>query len=73
MLSLVTPVVNGYSNSLILLLIIDCHRGDAVIEISDDLSMAASISAIIHCLIMQVIVAEVAIQLNNAGVRPPFF
>lgn len=47
--------------------------GDAILEIGDDIPKAARISIIIHCLIIQTIVAEVATRLYNAGVRPPFF
>lgn len=47
--------------------------GDAVIEIGEGLPKAAPISTIIHCLIMQAIVAEVATQLYRAGVKPPIW
>jgi uncharacterized phosphosugar-binding protein len=47
--------------------------GDAVIEIGEGLPKAAPISTIIHCLIMQSIVAEVATRLYKAGVKPPLW
>ncbi|HEY47857.1 MAG: hypothetical protein AMJ88_11915 [Anaerolineae bacterium SM23_ 63] len=47
--------------------------GDAVIEVGEGLPKAAPISTIIHCLIMQAIVAEVATRLYDAGVKPPIW
>jgi uncharacterized phosphosugar-binding protein len=47
--------------------------GDAVIEIGEGLPKVAPISTIIHCLIMQAIVAEVAARLHKAGVKPPIW
>ncbi len=47
--------------------------GDAVIEIGEGLPKVAPISTIIHCLIMQAIVAEVAAHLFNQGVKPPIW
>lgn len=47
--------------------------GDAVIEVGEGLPKAAPISTIIHCLIMQSIVAEVATRLYSAGVKPPLW
>jgi uncharacterized phosphosugar-binding protein len=47
--------------------------GDAVIEIGEDLPKVAPISTIIHCLIMQAIVAEVATCLFKQGAKPPIW
>ncbi|NIS78682.1 MAG: sugar isomerase domain-containing protein [Anaerolineales bacterium] len=47
--------------------------GDAVIEIGEGLPMAAPVSTVIHCAIMQSIVAEVATRLHEQGVEPPIW
>ena len=47
--------------------------GDAVIEIAEDIPKAAPISTIVHCSIMQAIVAEVALRLHNQNIDPPLW
>jgi uncharacterized phosphosugar-binding protein len=47
--------------------------GDAVIKIADGIPMAAPVSTVVHCSIMQAIVAEVATRLHEQGIEPPLW
>jgi uncharacterized phosphosugar-binding protein len=47
--------------------------GDAVIKIAEGIPKAAPVSTVIHCSIMQAIVAEVAKRLYEQGIEPPLW
>jgi uncharacterized phosphosugar-binding protein len=47
--------------------------GDAVIKIAEGIPKAAPVSTVVHCSIMQAIVAEVAMRLYDQGIEPPLW
>ena len=46
-------------------------HGDACMEIAPGLPKTSPLSTIIHCSILQAMVAEVALRLHQAGIEPP--